>query len=166
MESRNSADSSRWPHPSRSRFARFHPGAYLGVRDVAWIGLAGLDAGGFVSLANAVPERGLLDRVDGFVATWLQRHGTETGERIFYWVSQLGGPVLWGLVALIVGVLLIRRHWRRATAFGITCCGVPLLNVLLKQIFRRSRPVYATEFITNGSWSFPSGHALDSLVVY
>ena len=36
---------------------------------------------------------------------------------------------------------------------------------LLKTIFHRARPTYASEFHMT-SWSFPSGHAMDSLIVY
>jgi len=46
-----------------------------------------------------------------------------------------------------------------------TCGGGALLNGALKLAFHRARPTYASEF-NPSSWSFPSGHAMDSLIVY
>src|SRR5581483_11734017 len=40
-----------------------------------------------------------------------------------------------------------------------------LLNGALKLAFRRARPTYAVEFHPS-SWSFRSGHAMDSLIAY
>ena len=44
-------------------------------------------------------------------------------------------------------------------------CGTAL-NYGLKTLFHRGRPEYSSEFIHRASWSFPSGHAMDSLIVY
>ena len=48
---------------------------------------------------------------------------------------------------------------------AVTCGGGALLNVALKTVFHRARPEFASEFNVT-SWSFPSGHAMDSLMVY
>ena len=40
-----------------------------------------------------------------------------------------------------------------------------LLNVALKASMQRSRPSFASEFNAR-SWSFPSGHAMDSMIAY
>jgi undecaprenyl-diphosphatase len=62
--------------------------------------------------------------------------------------------------------LAARREWLRAAALAIAGLGGTLLNNVLKLIFHRGRPEFATEFITHQSWSFPSGHAMNSLVGY
>jgi undecaprenyl-diphosphatase len=63
-------------------------------------------------------------------------------------------------------VLALRRDWLRAGALAITVGLGAALNTLLKVIFHRGRPETATEFITHQSWSFPSGHAMGSLIGY
>jgi membrane-associated phospholipid phosphatase len=47
-------------------------------------------------------------------------------------------------------------------AFG----GAGLLTIVLKNLIRRPRPAAATEFLYDTTFSFPSGHALGSLVGY
>jgi membrane-associated phospholipid phosphatase len=67
---------------------------------------------------------------------------------------------------LVVAVVLARRrNWRRLVALAITCGGGSVLNVALKSIMQRARPSFASEFHAR-SWSFPSGHAMDSLIAY
>jgi undecaprenyl-diphosphatase len=44
--------------------------------------------------------------------------------------------------------------------------GGSALCTTLKMIFQRGRPETATEFITHQTWSFPSGHAMNSLIGY
>jgi undecaprenyl-diphosphatase len=47
-------------------------------------------------------------------------------------------------------------------AFG----GAGLLTIVLKNLIKRPRPVAAAEFLNGTTFSFPSGHALGSLVGY
>jgi len=104
-------------------------------------------------------------RADAAVTAWLQTHGTELGESIFVWISFLGAQVLATLLLIVAVTLLVRRDWRQLAVLAVTCGGGALLNVALKQAFHRTRPSFASEFAVT-SWSFPSGHAMDSLIGY
>ena len=44
--------------------------------------------------------------------------------------------------------------------------GSALLDWLLKDLFRRPRPHFAHPLVVETSYSFPSGHAMESFVVY
>jgi membrane-associated phospholipid phosphatase len=44
--------------------------------------------------------------------------------------------------------------------------GSALLNWLLKGLFQRPRPHFAHPLVVETSYSFPSGHAMESFVVY
>jgi undecaprenyl-diphosphatase len=121
---------------------------------------------GFVALADEVPEHGWLVRADLAVAAWLQVHGTEGGESIFAAVSWLGSPVLIAVVVLVGVWLAVRRSWPQFWVWAGTIAGGAALEQVLKAAFHRTRPVYAAEFIHRASWSFPSGHAMNSLIVY
>jgi undecaprenyl-diphosphatase len=153
------------PRPTRSRFAFLHPRAYLGLHGIAGLLLAVACTWLFFAIAVEVPERGAIVRVDNAVAAWLQLHGTEMGEKVFVAVSYLGAQILTAVLIAIAIVLIIRRDWRHVAVLGITCGGGALLNGALKLAFHRARPSYAVEF-QPASWSFPSGHAMDSLIVY
>ena len=153
------------PNPTRSRFAWLHPRAYLGIHGVVGLALAAACAWAFFGIADEFPEKGGLARFDLLATTWLQVHGTERGESIYVVVSYFGAQVLIALLAIVAILLASRRDWRHLSVLAITCIGGALLNGMLKVIFRRTRPMYATEFNAT-SWSFPSGHAMDSLIVY
>jgi len=151
--------------PTETAFAKEHPRAFLGVYGVVGLALAAASTWIFFVLADEVPENGWMVRIDGAVTNWLQAHGTEFGESIFWTVSLFGAPILLALLVVVAGVLAYRRDWRRLVTLAITCGGGALLNVALKASMQRTRPSFASEFNAR-SWSFPSGHAMDSAIAY
>lgn len=157
-----SADTER--RPWRSRFAGLHPKAYLGLHGAIGAAACIVMIWAFAFIADEIPEQSLLVRVDHAIVNWLQAHGTEAGETFFNLVSWLGAQLMVGVVIVAVLALARRRDWLRAGALILTMAGGYALNTLLKLLFHRGRPEAATEFITHQSWSFPSGHAMNSLV--
>ena len=82
-------------------------------------------------------------------------------------VSRLGGrPFMLWLVAVPVALLLIRRRTRLAVYLVVTGVGALLLDPALKAAVGRLRPVVEDPVATAPGNSFPSGHALGSMVVY
>lgn len=151
--------------PTETRFAREHPKAYLWLHAAVGLLLAIACVWAFLSIAEDLPEHGRMVHVDHRVTLWLQAHGTEWGESIFWTVSLFGSPILYTvLVAVAIG-FIARRKWRHLAILVITCGGGWILNALLKLTFHRMRPEFAAEFSASG-WSFPSGHAMDSLISY
>ena len=137
----------------------------IGLYGVIGILLAMASTWGFLVLADEIPEHGWMVNVDLAVTGWLQAHGTERGEAACVFISLFGGDLL-VVGALVVLAFLIRRErWHRAWIFAITIGGGSLVNVLLKTLFHRGRPEVAVEFHMV-SWSFPSGHAMASIVFY
>jgi undecaprenyl-diphosphatase len=82
-------------------------------------------------------------------------------------VSRLGGRgTLIPLVVLVIVALLIRRQPRLAIYLAVTGTGALILDPSLKTLVGRVRPVVADPVAHGGGNSFPSGHALGSMVVY
>lgn len=153
-------------HPWRSRFARLHPKTYLGLHGMIGVAACIVLIWAFAFIADEIPEHSTLVRVDDTIVSWLQTHGTESGEAVFYFVSLLGAAVMSALMTAAVLAFAVRRDWLRARALAITALGGPAICNLLKVIFRRGRPESAAEFIVHKSWSFPSSHAMSSIVCY
>jgi membrane-associated phospholipid phosphatase len=151
--------------PLQSSLARSYPRTFLGVYTAIGFAIAASCAWAFVAIADAFPEHGWLARSDVFVTNWLQVHGTKTGEAVCSAISYLGGAGLTALVLAASISMAWRRDWRLLLALAVTCGGAALLNAALKEEFRRARPAFASEF-TLSSWSFPSAHAMNSLVTY
>jgi membrane-associated phospholipid phosphatase len=150
---------------SASLTAAAPPPAVIGLYGMIGIALAMASTWGFLILADEIPEHGWMVNVDLAVTTWLQVHGTERGEAACVFVSLFGGDLLATAALVFLAFLVRRRRWHRAWIFTITVGGGSLLNVLLKTLFHRGRPDVAVEFHM-ATWSFPSGHAMASMVFY
>ncbi len=137
-----------------------------GLRLFAALAVIGLMLFGFAVLSDEFREQGRLARIDISVLNWLQLHGSERGERVFQIVSWFGAPILFVVDIAVAIVLAVRHRWRWLMLWSVAIVGGVVLDETLKLAFRRVRPRFATEFITSGSWSFPSGHAMNSLVGY
>lgn len=154
------------PRSWRSLATQANPRVALALQlSVALFVVAALLGAVFV-LGAEFREQGALARIDLAVLTLLQVHGTETGEVIFTAVTWLGMPVLIAVDIGVAMVLAVRRRWLRLTLWLAAIGGGALLDEILKLMYHRARPVYASEFIHGQSWSFPSGHATNSMVGY
>ncbi len=71
-----------------------------------------------------------------------------------------------GVCLVLVAMLLLQRRFRAATACLLIAGVGGLLNGWLKDLFRRPRPPGAALLLHGPSWSFPSGHAMGSLIGY
>lgn len=69
------------------------------------------------------------------------------------------------LLAVALAVLAWRRHRREALFLVVAMAGSLALNQSLKLIFHRPRPQLAWAQV-QPEYSFPSGHAMNSLVLY
>jgi len=82
-------------------------------------------------------------------------------------VTWLGsGGVLWTLTGAAAVVLAIRRRWRLALYLLVAGGGELVLDPVLKALVGRLRPVVAHPIAHGNGDSFPSGHALGSIVCY
>src|SRR3984957_12329472 len=82
-------------------------------------------------------------------------------------VTWLGsGGVLWTLTGAAVVVLAIRRRWRLAAYLLVAGAGELVLDPVLKALVGRLRPVVGHPVAYGNGNSFPSGHALGSIVSY
>ena len=143
------------------------PSAKAGIGLFVTLAVIGLLLWAFAALADGYGEKGRIAQLDLAVLNWLQLHGTEGGERFFVFVSWLGAPVLIAVDVAAAVWLAFRREWRWFALWTVAIAGGVLLDQMLKLAFQRARPSVASEFIASStSWSFPSGHAMNSLVGY
>jgi undecaprenyl-diphosphatase len=82
-------------------------------------------------------------------------------------ITDLGGrPVVLWLVTVAAVGLLIRRQGRLAVYVIVTGLGALILDLTLKTLVDRLRPEVEVSIGSYAGASFPSGHALGSMVVY
>jgi undecaprenyl-diphosphatase len=106
-------------------------------------------------------DRGAAAGVNGLIA------GDAALVAVVKAVTWLGSDgVLWTVVGAAAAVLAIRRRWRLAIYLLVTGAGALVLDPVLKSLVGRLRPVVAHPIAHGIGNSFPSGHALGSIVCY
>ena len=144
--------------------------AYAPVAVIVLLGglLALWSADNFLDLAELVrAQNDQLRQVDNSAHDWAVHHRAHGYTGFFTFFTILGGPPALGGIALAVDALLIvKKRYRWLIYFAVTTGGGALLNVLLKAYFERARPAVAEMMRRAHGYSFPSGHAMGSTVVF
>lgn len=159
----------RQRHPQAWEFIvrRFQPGEYLGLHLTLGLVVSVAALWLFGGITEDVVHHDPLTQFDITLLQWFHAHNTATGLRIFRTISFLGSPLVMTCLALLVAMILaLRRSWFLLAGWAAAFGGAGVLDTLLKHIIRRPRPVYAANILQNYSFSFPSGHAMGSLVGY
>ncbi|MBW4417826.1 MAG: phosphatase PAP2 family protein [Myxacorys californica WJT36-NPBG1] len=82
-------------------------------------------------------------------------------------ITTVGDPAVLVSLCLFVSLwLLIRRQRSEAITIAIAAVGALGLNMLLKSLFERDRPQLWTRTVDVRYYSFPSGHAMLSMVIW
>jgi undecaprenyl-diphosphatase len=157
----------RYPRAWTFVAARFARGEYLGLH--LTIGFAASLAGLwlFGGITEDVIHHDPLTQFDVTLLNWLHARATPAGYALSNAISLFASPVT--LTALALGGALLlagRRQWILLGGWLAAFAGGGLLDAVLKVVIRRPRPPYAAAFLHDYSWSFPSGHAMGSLVSY
>ena len=104
---------------------------------------------------------------DRIILLWIHSLANPTLDRIMEVITRLNDP---DVVSVIAGFALIILLWRRcypeAKIFVIDCAGGVILSYGLKSVFGKTRPDLWESAIKEVSFSYPSGHALGSTVLY
>ncbi|WP_026733514.1 phosphatase PAP2 family protein [Fischerella sp. PCC 9605] len=120
----------------------------------------------FAQIADEVLEQET-QRFDENILLAIRKLHTPLGDRIMLGITFIGEPVFLLLICLVLATWLLYYHRHsQATTLGIAAVGAIGLNYLLKLIFGRTRPALWNRIVDVGQYSFPSGHAMISLVIY
>lgn len=157
----------RYDAQIRWLFRRLTPGQYLGLH--LTLGLAA-SAGClwlFGGLAEDVLTGDPLVRFDGAVADYLHYSATPALTTFFLAVTAFGSAQAIALLGLLVAAWLAwKRRWTSLATWLAAVGGAAVLNLVLKALFARPRPIFDHPLLVESTYSFPSGHAMGSLVAY
>jgi undecaprenyl-diphosphatase len=82
-------------------------------------------------------------------------------------LTAIGGPTVLGLVTFaVVGFMFLQTRYRTALFVLLTAASGELLDFGMKHLFQRPRPTIVPHLRDTFSTSFPSGHAMESAIVY
>ena len=146
---------------------RLTPGQYLGLHLTVGLLVAGGSLWLFGGLVEDLLTGDPIVRFDRVLDDYLHSHATTHLTSFFFVVTALGSTVAVVLLGVVVTALLARRRrWTLLWTWIAAVAGSAILNWLLKVIFQRPRPHFAHPLLVEGSYSFPSGHAMESFVAY
>ena len=81
--------------------------------------------------------------------------------------TALGGPTIISLVVLaVIGFLLLQTRYRTAFVMFLTAASGEVVSYAMKGAFARPRPTIVPHLRDAFSSSFPSGHAMQSAIIY
>ena len=120
--------------------------------------------GVFADLGEDVAEKSTTV-FDESVRTWIMAHQNPIVYKIAYFITWAGSPVVMIIVAAVAGAWFYRRRGRSKAGVMIAAPAVGgVVSYVVKYLFGRTRPAGGA-LLNQGSYSFPSGHALTSAAV-
>jgi membrane-associated phospholipid phosphatase len=146
---------------------RLAPEGYLGLHFTISVCVLLITGTAFLTLADKVGEQDALVNFDRALSISLHQHSTLRTVKIFEIITTFGNVITLACIGLVVaGILAVHRRLQLLSIWVVALLGVGFMNNLLKDIFQRMRPQLPNPWINEPGWSFPSGHAMGSLVVY
>lgn len=103
--------------------------------------------------------------IDQQISTFIYSWRNPALTKLMLFITNLGAGYMLAIAVLIVIFFVWEKHKREALAFAIILVMGLGINVSLKQMIQRSRPTMSP-LVVEKSYSFPSGHAMNSSVFY
>lgn len=128
--------------------------------------LAALAIGAFAGIAEEVLDK-QTEAIDTLILQTIRLAHTPLLDQVMVGVTFMGQPSVLAIASLTLGIWLLIVHRRsEATTLAIAALGAVGLNYWLKQLFARDRPALWDRIVDVRYYSFPSGHAMVSMVMY
>lgn len=147
--------------------ARLTPGGQFGLHMTLGVLIMIVAVAVFGNIADEVTDQDAITVLDVHIANWFNTHHVEPYTSFLLFISfvhKVGGMIL--LVAAFGYYLWRRRQRYWLLALGVTVLPGMILNVVLKQVFQRSRPLFEEPLVTLSTYSFPSGHTAAATLFY
>lgn len=135
------------------------------IASMTWsIAIVGLLLG-FVSILLNVLFDPQLSAADSAISHFVQSLRSTTADGVMVFVTMMGDSrVLTVLSLALIAWILLHRHWKIAASVTLAIASSTVFVPLMKTLVHRARP---TSLYTGAeSFSFPSGHATHSAVIF
>ena len=146
--------------------ARLSPEGYLGLHLTVGVVLMVLGGWLFGAIAKDVVHQAPLGQVDRVVSQFLHAHTEPLFTAPMRTISRAGSPLLLVASLALAIALAWRQRWRDLILLVLAVGGGELVNLLLKLLFAQPRPVGPHPLLSLTSASFPSAHAMRSVIFY
>jgi membrane-associated phospholipid phosphatase len=108
-----------------------------------------------------------LEHLDRQTLQTFHAHASPGLTRLALFLSWIGSPATLVPIITLSAIILWLAGWKRdASLLILGIGGSGALDIALKLYFRRVRPEVPWAFVTEHSFSFPSGHSVAAVVLY
>jgi membrane-associated phospholipid phosphatase len=147
--------------------SRLSPTAFIALRLTIGFAIVVLAGAMFAEIAEHLGVERRLGRIDQAIASAIHENVSRPTLEAFAWVTRLADvSTLTGLGVIVALALAWLGRYRLAAAWVFAVIGNALLNLALKVVFARVRPVHDHGLVLEQGFSFPSGHTSGSVVAY
>ncbi|MBL3654658.1 phosphatase PAP2 family protein [Fulvivirga sediminis] len=131
----------------------------------AFICIVSLDV--FLEITERMKANELL-QFDNNVTDFVYKYRAETTTQWVRFITNLGNAWTYMTIIPIIAALLYYRghRWKVSIQASIVLATAFLLNITIKHILVRPRPLEAMRLVTAHSYSFPSGHSMSAMAFY
>jgi membrane-associated phospholipid phosphatase len=147
--------------------ARLEPKTYLGLHLTVGLILCAAGTWLFAVLLDALLDNAMMVRVDMSTDAFIHARMTPSLLRIVLATTEFGGPI--AMTALgVIGAIVLWRARQRVILWGwiAAFAGGVVIDEVLKRVVHRTRPIYSAGIANTDPFSFPSGHAMGSMIGY
>jgi len=122
----------------------------------------------FIDVAELVHSRSVaLQEFDSRIHDLAITERSPIATAVLVGATTIGSPVSVGVIVAIVATVLIIQHRYRWAIYLVGTTGLGALMLIeLKRYFARARPDLAEALRRASGYSFPSGHAMGSTIVF
>jgi undecaprenyl-diphosphatase len=120
----------------------------------------------FGTIAEELLDNASMVAFDQQLAQALHNRASEGWTSAFALITLFGSQVVFILALIVAAYYAITHHWLHLGVWIAALAGGQLMNMLLKAIFARPRPSFADPLVVEQFYSFPSGHAMLSMIAY
>ncbi len=138
----------------------------IGLYLIIGLSLSALCLWLFWEVSEHVIRGGAIFAFDTALANELYREATPLSTTFYLTISWFGSQGIIVLGVIFGAFYIIRRQWFNLTFWLIALAGGGLLNNLIKQVVARPRPYFVDPLVLEQNYSFPSAHAMTSLIMY
>jgi membrane-associated phospholipid phosphatase len=150
-----------WKNQVHPQIASFF--AFFGV---FWLGICILITYLLAELSDEVLEKEAF-AIDKAILLHIHRLTSPVLDSLMVSITSLGDPkTVVPMTFVIIGLLWWQRYRIEAQIFALNAFGGAVLSYVLKLAFNKPRPQLWQSPITETTFSYPSGHALGSMVLY
>ncbi|MEP6604101.1 MAG: phosphatase PAP2 family protein [Spartobacteria bacterium] len=146
---------------------RLSPQGYLGLHLTVGMLIIVLGCWWFGGIVEDLLTGDPLVVVDQRLADWFHQHATGTITEIAKVITFLGSVAFLSSASFLCALFLLwRKSWRALLVLVLTMGAGTVLNIVLKHIFHRQRPIFEDPLTTLSSFGFPSGHTMGATLFY